>query len=135
MTYKIISNQVIRIADNKLIAPCQSADDPDFVAYKAWVEDGNTPEYAEELSVENELITINQFQMQSALALNGLTNTVAEIINSISDETQRTLLKIAFTTHQNIQSDNIHVNNILQAAGLDADERYALFQQASLIAI
>ena len=34
---------VIRVSDDKVISPCQSSTDPDFVAYMAWIEAGNTP--------------------------------------------------------------------------------------------
>jgi hypothetical protein len=43
--YTIILDEgtVTRDADGKVVAPCQSAEDPDFVAYIEWVEAGNTP--------------------------------------------------------------------------------------------
>jgi len=34
---------VTRLSDNKIVAPCQSEFDPDFVAYIAWVNAGNQP--------------------------------------------------------------------------------------------
>lgn len=34
---------VIRNSDGKQIAPCQSADDADLIAYNLWVEAGNHP--------------------------------------------------------------------------------------------
>jgi len=39
-TIKLKFGQVIRNSDNKVIAPCQSAEDTDFLAYQTWV---NTP--------------------------------------------------------------------------------------------
>ena len=47
--YKIVLDEgvVIRVSDNKVIAPCQSADDVDFVEYIQWVESGNNPEIIE----------------------------------------------------------------------------------------
>lgn len=43
--YTIILDEgtVTRDADGKVVAPCQSAEDPDFVAYIQWVEAGNQP--------------------------------------------------------------------------------------------
>lgn len=35
---------VTRTSDGKVIAPCQSEFDPDWVAYLEWVEAGNTPD-------------------------------------------------------------------------------------------
>ena len=44
-TYKIIlsTGEVIRDSDLVVVAPCQSTEDPDYVAYIAWINAGNTP--------------------------------------------------------------------------------------------
>lgn len=42
-TINTAEGTVTRDADGKVVAPCQSADDPDFVAYCEWVAQGNTP--------------------------------------------------------------------------------------------
>lgn len=39
--------EVVRVSDGKVVAPCQSAADPDFVAYIEWVEAGNEPTIVE----------------------------------------------------------------------------------------
>lgn len=43
--YTIILDEglVIRDLDNKVVAPCESVEDVDFVAYIAWVNAGNEP--------------------------------------------------------------------------------------------
>ncbi len=43
--YTIVLDEgtVTRDEDGVVVAPCQSADEPDFVAYIAWVEAGNQP--------------------------------------------------------------------------------------------
>lgn len=43
--YTIILDQgiVVRDSDSKIVAPCQSPEDPDFVEYIQWVESGNQP--------------------------------------------------------------------------------------------
>lgn len=43
--YTIILDEgaVMRDSDNVQVAPCQSVDDPDFVAYETWVEAGGQP--------------------------------------------------------------------------------------------
>lgn len=46
-TIKLTTCEVIRNSDNKVIAPCQSADDPDWLNYIAWVEAGNIPNEVE----------------------------------------------------------------------------------------
>lgn len=34
---------VYRTSDNAIVSPCQSVEDPDFVAYLDWVYQGNSP--------------------------------------------------------------------------------------------
>ena len=43
--YEIRPNEgtVTRVSDGKIVAPCQSEFDPDFVAYIEWVNAGNQP--------------------------------------------------------------------------------------------
>lgn len=43
--YTIILDQgtVIRDSDSKIIAPCESDLDPDFIAYNEWANAGNEP--------------------------------------------------------------------------------------------
>lgn len=43
--YTIILDQgtVIRDSDSKVVAPCESELDPDFIAYIEWVNAGNQP--------------------------------------------------------------------------------------------
>lgn len=45
MSYLIILDEgaVFREVDGVQVAPCQSAEDPAFVEYIAWVEAGNSP--------------------------------------------------------------------------------------------
>jgi hypothetical protein len=44
MYYIILDEgKVIRVSDNKVVSPCQSAEDPDFIAYNNWVYEGNNP--------------------------------------------------------------------------------------------
>lgn len=38
------TGEVVRVSDGKVVAPCQSAEDPDFLAYIRWVMvEGNQP--------------------------------------------------------------------------------------------
>jgi len=41
---------VTRISDGKIVAPCQSDQDPDFRAYIDWVKAGNQPTILETLN-------------------------------------------------------------------------------------
>jgi hypothetical protein len=43
--YSVILDKgaVVRMSDKRVIAPCESEQDPDFLAYIAWVNAGNKP--------------------------------------------------------------------------------------------
>lgn len=47
--YTYINNRglVIRDIDGKVVSPCQSRDDIDFIEYNDWVEAGNEPTVVE----------------------------------------------------------------------------------------
>lgn len=49
-TIHVYQGTVVRDSDQKVVAPCESPDDPDFKAYIAWVEAGNTPTSIEEFN-------------------------------------------------------------------------------------
>ena len=42
-TMKVNLGTVTRDSDGKQIAPCQSVEDVDFIAYQEWVAQGNIP--------------------------------------------------------------------------------------------
>lgn len=42
-TIYLETGEVVRNADNKTVAPCQSTTDPDYVQYVEWVAAGNEP--------------------------------------------------------------------------------------------
>lgn len=43
--YTIILDEglVIRDIDSKVVSPCDSAEDIDFLAYQSWIGEGNSP--------------------------------------------------------------------------------------------
>lgn len=43
-TINLSNGEVTRQEDGKVVAPCQSVDDPDYVAYVEWVTAGNQPD-------------------------------------------------------------------------------------------
>jgi len=61
-TIKTAQGLVIRNSDGKVVAPCQSVEDPDFVAYKEWaMTEGNLPIIDNTIPVtEQDVITVVQ---------------------------------------------------------------------------
>lgn len=45
MSYKYVNNRglVIRDSDGKVVSPCQSSEDPDFIEFNEWANAGNVP--------------------------------------------------------------------------------------------
>lgn len=79
---------VIRNDDGKQVAPCQDAGDPDFLAYLAWVNDGNAPRatYLSDSAaapVEHRIITklayMNRFQDAELAGLYTAAKTVIQV--------------------------------------------------------
>lgn len=85
--YTIVLNTgaVLRDSDGKQVAPCQSIDDPDYVAYLAWIEAGNTATTTtvEVPEVQSRMITklayMNRFQDAELAALYTAAKTVVQI--------------------------------------------------------
>jgi hypothetical protein len=77
MTYSYFPDygSVIRDSDQKLITPCQSTADQDFLDYKAWVDAGNSPAPpppASELGAAKEtIISAVQAHMDYTASLRG----------------------------------------------------------------
>lgn len=67
-TLTLSTGIVIRDADGVQIAPCQSADDPDFVEYVQWCEAGNQPTIAAEIAVGSRVITKYAFRQRLTFA-------------------------------------------------------------------
>ena len=42
-TVSLSQGTATRNSDSKVVAPCQSVDDPDFVEYIAWIDAGGEP--------------------------------------------------------------------------------------------
>lgn len=49
-TIVIEDGTIVRNADNVVVAPCYSPEDPDFLEYVAWVKAGNDPAVVESLN-------------------------------------------------------------------------------------
>lgn len=59
---------VVRIADGVVVAPAQSVEDPDYLAYVAWVEAGNAPALGVEPDPTPRILTKLAFRRRFTLA-------------------------------------------------------------------
>lgn len=113
------NGQVIR-SDGKVVAPCQSHDDPDFLDYKDWIHAGNEPalDHSEDPVVPDS-ITARQIR----LALNRLSKRQLvedSVMMSEQDVKDDWGYGLEFTmTNQIVQ----HMKHVLQ---IDLDELFIL---------
>jgi hypothetical protein len=90
-TLKLHYGEVVRDSDGKVVAPCQNADDPDFLAYLAWVEEGNAPTVDETplppvLEPVPEAVT--PYQARKALLASGMLDQVEALMAQAPREAQ-----------------------------------------------
>lgn len=79
-TLHIQSGSVTRDADGVQVAPCQSADDPEFVAYNAWIEAGNEPRVVD-YPMPPVPQEVSMRQAQQALLQAGMLDTVEQVVS------------------------------------------------------
>ena len=92
MTYTIyeLLGTVVR-EDGVVVSPCQSIDDPNFIAYKQWIEEGNSPIVDRITSPEPEIVepsipeSVSSLQLR--IALNQL-NLRMQVESAIVNESQ-----------------------------------------------
>lgn len=78
-TLHIQSGSVTRDADGVQVAPCQSADDPEFIAYNAWIEAGNEPRVVD-YPMPPVPQEVSMRQAQQALLQAGMLDTVEQVV-------------------------------------------------------
>lgn len=119
------TGSVIRASDGKEVAPAQSADDPDFVAYQQWVLAGNEPEVLDlPLQEVPQAVSMRQFQLalldagllDDVLAAIGRLGRSAELDWSLTSEVRRDwplLEEIRFTLGIDAHAiDGVFINAI-----------------------
>lgn len=85
MSYKvhIQAGTVSRIADDVLIAPTSDDQNPDYLAYRAWLEAGGEPDVIDDPDYNPDAdlpIRIDAFQLREALNQLGLRSTIEILV-------------------------------------------------------
>lgn len=137
MTYSInlATGEVTRDADGLVVAPCQSADDPEFVAYVAWVNEGNAPtEVYDPPAPEPEPVPQSVTMRQARLALlsAGLLDAIDAGIAAMPSP-QREAAQIEWDYATDVQRDNPLVAGLAEAMGMTSEDIDGLFIAASQI--
>lgn len=135
MSYLMVVSEgvVLRAEDGKQVAPCQSANDQDFVDYLIYVEAGNT---IFEVASRSDMLppvpeSVSRFQARAALWLKGLIGKVEEYM---ALETTSMLARIAWNEAQEFRRDSGFVIEMILLLGLTESQGDDLFRFASTIA-
>jgi len=122
-THNIATGEVIRDSDQYQVAPCQSVNDPDYVAYIAWINAGNAPVVVDIAPPTFEPVT--RAQLRLALDAAGLTAGVEAAIAA-----GPAALRIMWEDSQNYHRHHPMVLGAQQALGKSDAELDALWQAA-----
>lgn len=128
-TLHIQTGTVTRDLDGLEVAPCQSATDPDYIAYVRWVEDGNDPRIVD-YPTPPVPQTVPMRQARLALLAAGLLDDVDAAIAAIPDEMQRRAAQIEWEFASDVVRDSSLVALLGQALGLDDAGLDGLFIEA-----
>jgi hypothetical protein len=127
----ILDEGIVLDSNNAVVAPCQSADDPKYISYIAWVHAGNTPL---ELATRNNVRPIPDVtprQIRLALLQLGITDAIiTAAINTMPSPTkdaaliaweystafQRNNQFVPFIGHI-LSYDSIQLDNLWLSAG------------------
>lgn len=129
--YKIVLNrgEVLRIADNKVVAPTSDANDPDYLEYVAWINAGNSPEEVYDDTLNDYIIPTNVFRDRfTTIELLDILRAAYNIDNSNNNVANPTLLLLVFkvqtTTTINLNSAEVKGGiSDLVARGILTQER------------
>ena len=122
-TINIATGVVTRDSDGKQVAPCQSVNDPDYVAYIAWINAGNAPVVVDIAPPTFEPVT--RAQLRLALDAAGLTAGVEAAIAA-----GPAALRIMWEDSQSFHRHHPMVIGVQQALGKSETELDALWQAA-----
>lgn len=132
MSYKLTHEGYVIKDGNTKVPTVTSADfpnrNPDYLAYLAWLEAGNTPEPADPLPVVVPQ-TVTRAQGIAALILSGKDSLVQQVIDSIPDPIQRKLAQNDWDNRLTFERDNQRLQAIASALDIDLDAMFILAAQ------
>lgn len=128
--YKLIPQlgQVVRESDDVIVSPCQSADDPDYLAYIEWVEQGNEPEVIQYVAPAPVPQEVTPRQIRLALNAMGLRDAIEAAVAAGSRDLQDTW---EFSTV--IERANPLIAGMAAALGMSEAQVDALFVLAATL--
>jgi hypothetical protein len=122
MTYSFntTTGEVIRDRDGKVVAPCQSADDADFVEYNNWASAGNFPTLIQAI-VPVPVMIVEPLQIRKALTRLGIRAQVEEAVGTANQD-----VKDMWEFSPAIYSNDPTLVQFATALGLDIGAVFAL---------
>lgn len=127
--YTIYTNtgNVKRNSDQKIVAPCQSVDDPDYVEYVTWVAQGNQP--TEEF--EPEVVSVRAVtprQIRWALSAFGLREAVESAVAASPQA-----IKDSWEFSTEFERDNPLIADMAAALSIPIEQVDQLFAYAATL--
>lgn len=121
---------VVRIADGVVVAPAQSVEDPDYAAYIAWVEAGNTPALGVEPEAQaprivTKLAFRRRFTLAERIAMDGAPDN--PVVAPSTRAALRTMARdLELAEEVNLDDEDVIAGlNLLESLGIIGDGRAA----------
>lgn len=128
-TSRTYYGDVIRTSDGKTVAPVSDASDPDYLAWVAWCDAGNTPDTDDSMPVVTEVPqVVTSRQMFHALDQAGLLDDIEAFV-----ATQPRPVQIDWNKSREFQRDNVLLNAMAPLLGLTQEDLDALFIAADAV--
>jgi hypothetical protein len=129
-TFNENTGEVIRDVDGIVVSPCQTSDDPNFVEYMLWINQGNHPDIIPHEPQQIIPQEVTRFQARGALYLAGLLDQVEQFV-SASDTDM--MIKLAWQDAQTFKRTSAFITGIAKKMNLSDDQIDQLFLTASQI--
>ena len=134
MSYTIILDEgvVLRDSDGAQIAPCQSADDPDFMLYASYVEAGGVVAQVVSRTLTATPVpeSVSRFQARAALWQMGFLDDVEDFMALATTDM---LAKLAWRDAQDFRIDSVFVLAIAPLLGFSDAQLADMFRFAKTI--
>lgn len=121
------TSEVIRDSDGVVVSPAQSTDDPAFIEYIEWVEQGNEPTVATK-AIQQKVLSVTPRQLRLALTQIGIRSQVEAAVAAADQDTKDTW---EFSTE--CLRDNPLLNMMGASLGKSQDDLDALFALAATL--
>lgn len=126
---------ITRDSDGKVVAPCESTTDPDYIAYIEWINAGNAPDTVT-VDTQPPLVpeSVSRFQARAALMQAGMLEPVEAMMTDTNPATAvDPFVALAWREVIEFRRDSPMVLALMPALGLTESQLDDLFRFAATI--